>query len=538
LSEAGAELAAAGSRIADALGAEPGGFSLRGGAVDLQALGRARTAVEQAIGPSKRARRAIERSPHKLLIGSLRKQRAIGLRTAVQAERALSKAAVALRGAPDLLGTSGPRRYFVAMANLSELRGTGGYIGYYALLEADHGRIALRDRGRPWDQLTPPKTGSISFPDWFTASYSRFLRENIWPTVNLTTDFPTVGRTIVQAAQGSFGQIDGVIQIDPEGVRPLLDLTGPVTVAAWPNPIDSANIARVTQFDAYLTFADNRDLRVSFLGRVVAAIFDKLLSGTTPLRPGSLGQFGALAAGGHVQMYSTHPAEQDVLTELGVARGVDRAARSGDVLGVVGQSAGSNKTSWFLRRTIGYTARLEPSTGSVESALRVELKNNSPASGLPAYVLGGVDVPDLAPGYNRQLLMVLRPPDDQLAGLALDGRQVAASRDHESSLRLYTTSSDIAPGATLTLEGRFRVPGAFKQAGDRRTFELLILKQPTATDDRYAVSIQAPPGWRVKGRTIFQGELKEDLRVRVQLVRDFWSKFADSLPLGPLRRFV
>jgi hypothetical protein len=49
----------------------------------------------------------------------------------------------AARLLPPMLGASGPRRYFVAMQNNAEARGTGGLLGAFMILEADQGRVQL-----------------------------------------------------------------------------------------------------------------------------------------------------------------------------------------------------------------------------------------------------------------------------------------------------------------------------------------------------------------------------------------------------------
>ena len=51
--------------------------------------------------------------------------------------------AVATRVVPSMLGTHGPRRYFLAFQNIAEARGTGGLPGAFAVLRADRGKLSF-----------------------------------------------------------------------------------------------------------------------------------------------------------------------------------------------------------------------------------------------------------------------------------------------------------------------------------------------------------------------------------------------------------
>jgi hypothetical protein len=62
---------------------------------------------------------------------------------------ATSAATTAARLIPAMLGEHGPRRYFVAFQNNAEARGTGGLLGAYGVLEADHGRGDPCSAARP-----------------------------------------------------------------------------------------------------------------------------------------------------------------------------------------------------------------------------------------------------------------------------------------------------------------------------------------------------------------------------------------------------
>ncbi len=57
----------------------------------------------------------------------------------------------ALQAAPGLLGGDGVRNYFVAFTTPAEARGTGGFMGNYAVLTADDGALSVSEFGRTAD---------------------------------------------------------------------------------------------------------------------------------------------------------------------------------------------------------------------------------------------------------------------------------------------------------------------------------------------------------------------------------------------------
>jgi hypothetical protein len=65
-----------------------------------------------------------------------------------QAHNSADVAVAAVKAGPDILGGDGVRHYFVAFMTPAETRGLGGFIGVYAELTVDQGRISLSRAGQ------------------------------------------------------------------------------------------------------------------------------------------------------------------------------------------------------------------------------------------------------------------------------------------------------------------------------------------------------------------------------------------------------
>ena len=123
----------------------------------------------------------------------------------------------------------------------------------------------------------------LDAPPDYLARYARFTPAQVWQNLNMSPDFPTVSRLIADLYPQSGGTaLDGVVAVDPFGLRALLQLTGPVVVPNWPVPITADNVVDVTLRQEYEVFAD-RGLRENFLGDVAKGAVPVLLAATPAL---------------------------------------------------------------------------------------------------------------------------------------------------------------------------------------------------------------------------------------------------------------
>lgn len=362
------------------------------------------------------------------------------------AEGSARTGALAARLGPDLLGADGEARYFVAFVSPSEARGTG-FMGNYGLLTVTDGEVALAEVGRN-DELnaagSPAKV--ISGPPDYLARYGRFEPESTWENVTFTPDGPTAGQVMAELYEQSGGPpVDGVIRIDPTGLARLLRLTGPVVVDGLPYPLDATNVVSFLEVEQYRLF-EVADERTDLLGQVAEGVFDALTSGAGYAPSRLAGALGPAVEGGHVSVWLRSADGRALMERLGADGAVPPVRDDG--FGVVTQNAGGGKIDAFMQRTIRYDARVDAGTGAVTATAEVELRNEAPSSGEPAYLIGNlVDAPT---GTNRTWLSVYSPFD--LVSLAVDGQEVDVEAERELGRNVWSVFVDIPPGATATIE--------------------------------------------------------------------------------------
>ena len=390
-------------------------------------------------------------------------------------------ALAAIRNAPDILGVGEPRRYLVLFTTPVEARGRTGFPGNYAELVVDNGRLSMPVFGRITDLEQaglPPDQRQITEPPEYVERYARFDPAATWRNITMSPDLPSVATVARDLYPQSGGRpIDGVMAIDPMGLAALMRWTDPVEVAGLPYPLDAENAAQFLLFDQYVEFPDRED-RVDVLETVARTTFERLTTGTLPSPRAVAEELDPMVDGGHIQ-FTTFDEETSLwLDSFGLAGRLGDAA--GDALAVTTSNAGGSKIDLFLRRHLRYDAAWDPATGQVSGTITLALTNESPAGGLPDYVIG--NTVGLPTGTNRSYLSVYSTLD--LAAARINGQPASLSSEHELGRNVYSTFLDIAPGATAVVE--LDVQGTVLGGG---AYVLDLAQQPLAIPEEAEVNV-------------------------------------------------
>lgn len=127
------------------------------------------------------------------------------------------------------LGVSQDKRYLLVFQNNSEMRGSGGFLGSYALLDIREGEI--RKLEVPAGGSYDTEAGMRSFiksprPLWLISPRWYFWDANWWP------DWPTTARSLMWFYEKSDGpSVDGVISFTPDVLEDLLRITGEIDLS-------------------------------------------------------------------------------------------------------------------------------------------------------------------------------------------------------------------------------------------------------------------------------------------------------------------
>jgi hypothetical protein len=384
---------------------------------------------------------------------------------------------------PTLLGAEGSRRYFLAMENPAELRGTGGLVGFFATVDVVDGRMRLSqpqsyealDAQNPEeadgqdpdstveegdgqatsdpDENRPPGRGdpfgserlAASVSEEFAARYADTDADRFFGNVNVHPDLPTTASIMADLYRIRTGQqVDGVISINPIGLAILLQATGDVTlsdaIAATapdlPNPVPVAQVPTITMFGLYEVFqgrnAARRDWLREFATSAFDSVFDAQWDGVEMAR-----QVGAAIGAGHLAIHVADPQVQAALEALDAAGALTPPDPSRDHVALIGNNASGNKLDFHMGHRITGTVWLagdrDLTSLSRTLDLTVDLVHEFDPEGRSAYVAGSFDpgafLDPPAPrgpfGLNRTWFSTWVPG---AAVIHLDGQAVDAPR--------------------------------------------------------------------------------------------------------------
>jgi UDP-N-acetylmuramyl pentapeptide phosphotransferase/UDP-N-acetylglucosamine-1-phosphate transferase len=449
-----------------------------------EALGQARTTMERAL-----RRLDDARSPY--LVGPLADARDQVRDQLADVRSSVDVAAEATRLLPSLLGAERDQRWIVAVMSTSELRGAGGLLGDFAELRLADGKVDLVRTFSAHDINTAshPDRQRAVLPPVYAQEYSGYDPSVFWQNLSATPNVVTMSRAIAAAypTTDGGGPVDGVLTIDPLGLRGLLDLTGPVRVSGWPTPISAADVTDVLLFQQYAQL-DAAHLE-HFQGEVVAAVVRALTTGRLASPPALARALAPAVAGGHLRLWSADPDGQHLIARIGADGALDAPSRR-DFVQLVTQNLSEAKVDWYLQRSLAYDATFDPPSGHLTATATVTLTNHAPASGVASYLIGERGGPT-DPGQNRMLVTVLTP-HRVMGATSGGGASLPLNLGREDGLYSASVLVVIPPGGTEVVH--FALEGDVPPGTD---YQLEVGHQPTRVPDHVDVAVQGSGGWRV-----------------------------------------
>ncbi|MDX2379950.1 MAG: DUF4012 domain-containing protein [Acidimicrobiia bacterium] len=468
-------------------------LTISGGRIDLEALASLEeplAALDIAVGDLSGALNDASESPW--LVAPFQSRLDEGIERAGDTARQAETLALAAAVGPDMLGADEPRNYFVAFVNAAESRGQSGLMGNWIVISIDDGAIEITDSGRTADLQTEALDDLVlDISDEYLERYGQFgaatpsggVDRKYWSTVNVSPDMPSVGDVMEQMYEAVSGDdIDGVFIIDARGLAHLLAITGSIGLDELDLRLGPESLEQFLVIDQYQIEEAEREV---VLETVIALTMNNVLSGELPEPQEMIASLAPGAQNGHISAWSTHPAEQALLEQVGMDGSLPVPTIGGvDSLAVTSNNMAGNKIDSFLERTIEYRPRVDQATGRVDSTVTVTLTNTAPRSGLPDYVIGAIA--EIPKGTNRTLVELFTPLD--LIDATVGGGATAPQVGSELAHNVYSQQIDIAAGDTVVLE--YELSGGI----GRGEYRLAYRPQPLPRPDRLIIDATTTAG--------------------------------------------
>ena len=326
-----------------------------------------------------------------------------------------AKAATTAELLPGFLGADGPRSYLIVMQNLSDPRGAGGYPGSYGLIHTDGHRIRLEEL-QPTSTI--PRVAPVPAPPDIVRLYGDFGATTDFIATTYSPDFPTDARLMLNIWEAAGRPpVDGVISGDAVLMSHLLEALGPVdspvVEPGWPATITSDNVVEVMNRDTFMT--TSQTLSDQWQTAIGTALWGALLS--RPWPPQALATaVGRAVEERHLQVYSTDPAQQQALTDLGASGEVRFSAHHASL--VVLQGFSDNRAGYFVTTKVSSSQRDLPD-GAKEVSVTVTLHNAAPTE--PPSILLGTPTFQATRGLFQAQLQVYLPLGATVVESTVDG---------------------------------------------------------------------------------------------------------------------
>lgn len=298
----------------------------------------------------------------------------------------IDKAKTASYLMPQITAVDSRKVYLILLQNNMELRPTGGFIGSYARVEFQNGRIqkiSVDDIYNLDGQLTshvePPIEikNDLAQKDWF-------LRDS-----NFDPDFPTSARQAEFFYNKEAGElVNGVIAMDLSASAKLIEAVGGLNLTDYNEKIGENNLFEKAITHAEVNFFPGSLAKKNYLTTLQTQLLNKIFFLSDQNWPSIVQALGTSLEQKHLLIYLADPQVFSYIASQDWAGIMPRQAKSidgqmEDFLAPVEANLGANKANYYLERSY----RLETTITrqkEISHHLVINYKNNSPSTVFPA----------------------------------------------------------------------------------------------------------------------------------------------------------
>ncbi len=384
---------------------------------------------------------------------------------------------------PEVVALEGSKNYLILLQNNGELRPTGGFIGSFAKVGFEGGKLKKLEvndiyaiDGQLKLHVEPPKEikEDLGVKDYF-------LRDSNWEP-----DFPTAARQAEWFYAKETGErVQGVIAMDVSAMEDLLTVVGELDLSDYNEKITADNLFEKSVTYAEVNFFPGTQAKKGFITALSQALFNKLFFLPNQNWPGIVASLGRSLEGKHLGVYLSDPKLFSYIVSQnwgGVLprAGSEKGKQINDFLALVEANLGANKANFYLDRSYNLETTFGKD-GEVSHRLRISYTNRSPANVFPA-------------GKYKNRMRVYLPFGTKLSRVLWGEKDITKSVTSfvDYGRSAYSFLLELAPKQQQTLILDYQTPGKLIFESNKASYRLDVVKQAGTLKDPFVWTTNYP----------------------------------------------
>ncbi|MBI2196165.1 DUF4012 domain-containing protein [Candidatus Daviesbacteria bacterium] len=387
---------------------------------------------------------------------------------------------------PQLVGLNGAKNYLVLLQNNMELRPTGGFIGSFAEISFEGGKLKKMEvndiyaiDGQLNIHVEPPAEikEDLGQKDFY-------LRDSNWEP-----DFPTSARQAEWFYTKETGKsVEGVVALDVSAMEELLTAIGEVELADYKEKINPENLFEKAVTHAETGFFPGTQAKKSFLTALTHGVFEKIFYLPQNNWPAILTALGKSLEEKHISLYLNDPKPFSYLVSQNWTHVLPRQSNENqnkDFLSLVEANLGANKVNYYLDRSYDLHTVVEKD-GNLKHRLRVSFLNRSPSDAFPG-------------GKYKNRMRIYLPFGSKLNRAIWGETEITGSASSfvDYGRSGYSFLLELNPKEQKILVLDYEVPMKLEFQDDKATYRLDVVKQAGTGKDPFVWTITYPINYQL-----------------------------------------
>jgi hypothetical protein len=367
-----------------------------------------------------------------------------------------------------MLGAKDRRRYLLIIQNNAEVRSLGGIPGSFAVIEAERGRVRMKEQGSSAD-VPPVDDPPVPIARNEVGAIPRNVAGDLRNTT-LIPDFPQAARTAAALVSDAIDtRFDGVVSVDPVTLGFLLEGLGPITLDDGTR-LTASNAVDELLNGVYRRYPTEPATQDEVYQEAARRIFDAFVGGSAATQP-VLESLVRASIDNHILVWSADESEERRIRRTGVAGALSQSRSRADV-GVYLNDAVGAKLQYYLETEYSLRSDSCIDDRAQRLTMRSTLRSTVPADvdSLPLSVTG-IPYGSIRRGDQRLTVRVVAPVGGVIDSVRIGGVDRQPVGGQLGDRRVTVVPVTIAPGESTELVVTMRT-------GDGQTGDSVLTTTP------------------------------------------------------------